>query len=370
MRPAQNGISHASNIADAVFLTPNEGQSLIVGMYKAGTFHRTPILKGSPGCGKTTAVRAAAKELRQLYPDFGYEEINPTMPADEVGGIPDLIRVQGQVTTTDYALPKWFPRDPNSRGIICLDDALQGDRMMQNVLANFILGRNLRGHMLPDGWMIVATGNRMEDKAGVTKTLSHLADRMCHINIAIEPKAWVDDYALPKGVDEKIVAYIMMDGSKLDMFDPNAEKCATARTWSAVNGHLKYLDTLSDPKLIHVRNKFAQSVLSGELGMGQATEFWAFCDLFGQLPDLDKVLADPDNAPLPAKIDVRYALAIALAKKLDDTTFANGLKYIDRIGQDLTTVVAKLAVKREPKLMKSPAWMKWTVQNQDVVCAV
>lgn len=366
----KTGIEQASNNMDAVTLTPNEGTNLIVGMYQVGTFHRTPLLRGSPGCGKTSAVRKAAKELALIYPGFKYIEINPTMPADEVGGIPDLIRKEGQATITDYALPAWFPRDPNERGIICLDDALQGDRMMQQTLANLILARNLRGHKLPDGYMIVATGNRMEDKAGVTRTLTHFADRMCWINIAAEATAWVDDFAIPKGIDPRIIGYIMADKSKLDMFDPNIEKCPTSRTWEAVNGHLKYLDTLLQPGMEGLRNKMAQAVLAGELGMGEATKFWAHCQLFGRLPNIDDLLKDPKNASINFELDIQYALVIAIANKMDGSNFANALEYIDRIGPDMTTLAVKVGTKTKPELVKSEAWAKWSIKNQDVVFGV
>lgn len=367
---AKTGIEKASVNADVVTLTPNEGTNLIVGMYKTGTYKRTPLLRGSPGCGKTSAVRQAAKELDKTYPGFQYVEINPTMPADEVGGIPDLIRVEGQATRTDYALPAWFPTakdNPDWRGIICLDDALQGDRMMQQTLANLILARNLRGHALPEGAMIVATGNRMEDKAGVSRTLTHFADRMCWINIAAEPTAWIEDFAIPEGISEKVIGYILMDKSKLDMFDPNVEKCPTSRTWEAVSGHLKYLDTLS---VSSTKNKFAQAVLGGELGIGEATKFWAFCNLFGQLPDIDDLLKDPANAKINYSLDIQYALVIAIANHMDENNFANALEYIDRIGPDLTTLAVKVGTKAKPDLRKSPAWTKWAVKNQDVVCAV
>lgn len=366
----KTGIEHVSNKLDAVTLTPNEGTKLIVGMYKTGTFHRTPLFRGSPGCGKTSAVRQAAKDLDKIYPGFKYIEINPTMPADEVGGIPDLIRAEGQATRTDYALPAWFPTaedNPDWRGIICLDDALQGDRMMQQTLANLILARNLRGHALPEGAMIVATGNRVEDKAGVTRTLTHFADRMCWINIAAEPTAWIDDFAIPKGIDEKIIGYIQLDKSKLDMFDPNVEKCPTSRTWEAVSGHLKYLDTLNAPGMESMRNKFAQAVLGGELGIGEATRFWAFCGLFGRLPDIDDLLKDPANSKIDFELDVQYALVVAIANRMDANNFGAALEYIDRIGPDLTTLAIRLGTKNKPELRGSPAWTKWAVKNQDVV---
>lgn len=353
--------------SDIVTLTPTEGAKIITGKYNLGQYDRTLLFRGSPGIGKTTLGRAAATQLALTIPNFQYIEINPTMPADEVGGLPDLVRNDGKPTVTDYALPNWFPTDPDWKGLICLDDGLQGDRLMQQTLANLIQAKNLRRHPLPRGAMLMATGNRMEDKAGVTKTLSHFGDRMCWINIETDPKSWLEDFAIPHGIDPRIIAYIMMDNSKLDAFDPNAEKSPTPRTWEAVSGHLAYLDTLNTPAMAKVRNKFAQALLAGELGMGEATKFWAFCERYGRMPDIDKLLADPNNSSINFDLDVQYALVVGIANKMNSNNFENALTYIDRIGPDLTTLAVKLGAKGKDELLKSKAFQNWVLKNQDVI---
>ena len=91
-KPAK-AMENISESIDAVTLTPGEGANLIVGSYIAGTYKRTLLFRGAPGIGKTSLARNAAIELRNTYPDFQYIEINPTMPADEVGGIFERRRI-------------------------------------------------------------------------------------------------------------------------------------------------------------------------------------------------------------------------------------------------------------------------------------
>ena len=38
-------------------------------------------------------------------------------------------------------------------------------------------------HHLPDGWVVVAAGNRMSDRAGTNQMPSHLKDRMMFLEI-------------------------------------------------------------------------------------------------------------------------------------------------------------------------------------------
>lgn len=354
---------------DHITIVPSEGKDMIVSSYLAGTFTRTFIFTGSPGIGKTSLAKEAHKELQQVLndPNFGYIEINPTMPADEVGGIPELIRKEGEATKTDYALPAWFPRDPNWRGIICLDDALQGDRLMQQVLANFILARNLRGHKLPEGAMVIATGNRMEDKAGVTKTLTHLADRMCWLHVVADADSWIENFAVPRKLNDLVVAYIMFSKEKLDMFDPNAPKCPTPRTWEAVSGWLHYLQSLKGTPLEAKTNKFAQAILGGELGVGEAARFWAYVERADKMPKLEDLLANPSTADTKFPMDVQYAIAVGLSNIIEDSNFANALEYVDRLGPDLTTVVIRMATKRNPDLLKSKAFVPWLQKNQSII---
>ncbi len=360
--------AHESS-ASSVTIVPSEGKDMIVSSYLAGTFHRTFIFTGSPGIGKTSLAKEAHKELQIALkdPNFGYIEINPTMPADEVGGIPELIRKDGEATKTDYALPAWFPRDPNWRGIICLDDALQGDRLMQQVLANFILARNLRGHPLPKGAMVIATGNRLEDKAGVTKTLTHLADRMCWLHVVADADSWIENFAVPRGLNELVIAYIMFGKDKLDAFDPNAPKCPTPRTWEAVSNWLNYLKTLKGTPLEAKTNKFAQAILGGELGVGEAARFWAYVERADKMPKLEDLLANPSTADTKFPMDVQYAIAVGLSGIVDNTNFGKALEYVDRLGPDLTTIVVKMATKRHPALLQSKDFVAWLQKNQAII---
>jgi len=352
---------------DEITLSPNEAIDFLEGAYLAD-IRRTVCLRGSPGIGKTSVPKAVVERLRSIYPDFQYVEIHPTMPADEIGGIPNLVRVEGKVTTTDYALPAWCPTaeaDPNWRGIIALDDALQGSGDVQKVLANLIQARNLRGHKLPDGAMLVATGNRMQDKAGVARTLTHFADRMCWVNIHTTGKDWIDNFALPAGLADEVIGYIMMFPDELNKFDPTKDKCPTPRTWEAVSNWVKYLHTVQG-RATYV-DKLANAVLGGELGTGDAIKFWQFCKVFGKLPNIDDIFADPMGHTTKYELDLQYALVIAIANKVDDNTLMAATQYIDRIGADLTAICIRLARAKNPNIIKSKAFALWSAKNQDVI---
>lgn len=368
MQIMTNKSNAMSDKSDVVTLNPTEGAELIVGLYNAGAYQRVPIFLGPPGIGKTSFVRSAVKQLRELHGDnFYYQEINPTMPAEEVGGIPDLVRKEGEPTRTDYAMPVWFPRksdNPDLCGIICLDDAMQGDKQMQTTLANLIQARNLRNHELPDGIMIVATGNRAEDNAGSNRMLTHLADRMTPFHIEADPQAWINDFAIPNGVDPRIVAYIQQNPDRLNMFDPKKQKSPTSRTWAALSSRMDYIDSLVGTKN---HDKFAQAIITGELGMAEGSVFWSYCGMWDKTPDLDAILADPVNASIDYPVDIRYATAVALAKKMDVQTFENAITYVNRLSTDLGAMVVKMGSQFNPELVETETFVNWAANNQELL---
>lgn len=367
MQLMTNKTTAMSDKADVIALNPTEGAELIVGLYEANAYTRVPNFLGPPGIGKTSFVRAAVKRLKETYPDFYYQEINPTMPAEEVGGIPDLVRVDGEPTRTDYAMPVWFPRksdNPNLRGIICLDDAMQGDKQMQTTLANLIQARNLRGHELPDGIMIVATGNRAEDNAGSNRMLTHLADRMTVFHVEADPESWINDFAIPNGVDARIVSYIKQYPDRLNMFDPKKQKSPTSRTWAALSTRMDYIDSLVGKKN---HEKFAQAIITGELGMAEGSVFWTYCGMWDKQPDLDEILANPTTASIDYSVDIRYATAVALAKKMNVETFENAITYVNRLSTDLGAMVVKLGAQFNPELVETETFVNWAANNQELL---
>jgi MoxR-like ATPase len=132
---------------------------------------RATSIIGAPGGGKTSIVREVADELGVAY----VERHLPTMLVEDFG----VLYPKRDTDDLGYRLPDWFPVKGKApeEGILCFDDRNQAGNDLQKVLANIQQARNLHGHYLPDGWMVVSTGNRQSDRAGSNRVLSHLADR-------------------------------------------------------------------------------------------------------------------------------------------------------------------------------------------------
>ncbi|HBF91048.1 MAG TPA: hypothetical protein DDX09_07755, partial [Hyphomonas atlantica] len=84
-----------------------------------------------------------------------------------------------------------WPGDPESRGIILFDEITAADRSLQVAAYELILDRRLGNlYSLPDGWLVVAAGNRAEDRAVAQTFSSALANRFCHLDVEADLDSW------------------------------------------------------------------------------------------------------------------------------------------------------------------------------------
>ena len=85
--------------------------------------------------------------------------------------------------SVSWLLSSDWPRDQASRGILLFDELTAADRTLQVAAYEIILDRRLGDlYRLPDGWYVVAAGNREEDMAVATTMSSALANRFMHVS--------------------------------------------------------------------------------------------------------------------------------------------------------------------------------------------
>jgi hypothetical protein len=98
-------------------------------------------------------------------------------------------------------------------------------------------------------------------------------------------------------------------------------------------------------------------MFSGAVGDGAAGEFCSFLSMMRDLPDIDEVLLDPMNAPLPDKSSERCAIATALAAVTTEQNFGRVLMYAQRLPQEYGVLCIADARERNKKITKSKAWI-------------
>ena len=145
-----------------------------------------------------------------------------------------------------WAPPSVLPRD--GEGILFLDELNSAPPAVQASAYQLILDRKVGEYELPEGWAIVAAGNRESDRGVVYRMPSPLANRFVHLEMDVD----VDDYkswAYTSGIDERIIAYIGYKNENLFTFDAtkNEKSFATPRSWEFVD---KLMKSAIDEKLL------------------------------------------------------------------------------------------------------------------------
>lgn len=315
---------------------------------------RTLCIEGAPGGGKTTIVQEVAQELDVPY----IERHMPTMLVEDFGILFPSSASGDSDATLHYKLPDWFPVKGKSpeRGILCFDDRNQAGPDLQKVLANICQARTLHGTPLPDGWMVVSTGNRQSDRAGANRVLSHLRNRETTIELETHLDDWTQ-WAITHDVKPEVISFIRFRPGLLHDFDAQRDQNATPRSW--VEGVSDVLGT------VPAEAEF--ECFKGAVGEGAAAEFVGFVRIFRKLPNPDAILLNPTTSDVPKDPATLYALSGALSNRATEGNIDRFATYIERMPPEFSVLSMSMAARRNPDLATTQAFTKWSIKHQNVL---
>lgn len=318
-------------------------KALIVARNKAG-HKRTLMLEGPPGVGKTQIVQQAADEL-----GIGFIAMHaPTAQPEDMGlPVPNKDR-----TGIDFLVPNVLPFEGTDRpkaGLLLIDELPQGDNATQKTLANLIQEREVHGKRLMDNWTIVATGNRQQDRAGANRILSHLANRLTVVEVEPNLDDWASWFVQQPFFRPEGLAFLRFRPALLSKFDPNLPHNPTPRAWA--EGVFQTIGTIPQ----HLEFE----CFKGDVGEGPASEFVGFLNIYRQLPDIDKVIANPAKEKVPTDNATCYALAGALGSRATPENFGNIIAYTARMSPEYQVITIRDAIKRDADLTGTTEFCDW-----------
>jgi hypothetical protein len=229
---------------------------------------------GAPGIGKSSIVKEIARKNGLEFIDLRLSLLDPT----DLKGIPFF---DEQNREGVWAKPSFLPReDDESQGILFLDEINTAPPAVQASAYQLILDRRVGEYQLPEGWSIIAAGNRENDRGVVYRMPPPLANRFVHLEMEVDFEDW-KHWAYSKGIDASIIAFLAFDKAMLFGFDPasNEKSFATPRSW-------EYVDTI-------IKSGIADTLIlesiSGAVGRESAINYNSFKRVMKQLPDLSKI---------------------------------------------------------------------------------
>ena len=302
---------------------------------------------GAPGVGKSQVVAQVAGELGLELTDIRTVLLDPV----DLRGLPS---VRGDVA--HWCPPSFLPTE--GEGILFLDELNAAPPLVQAACYQLVLDRRVGEYVLPDGWIVVAAGNRETDRAVTHRMPSALANRFVHLDFSVDVAAWLQ-WAESAGIGEEVLAFIRFRPKLLHDFDPKKDVKAfpSPRSWEFA---ARILASAPDPEV-------ELSLLKGTVGPGAAAEFAGFSRMFRQLPDPDAVINHPDTATVPEEPATLYALCEALAKRAGAETAENIVTYASRLPSEFGVLLVRDAVKNHRGVVETPAFSHWTTANADVL---
>ena len=301
---------------------------------------------GGPGIGKSALVRQFAAELGIPLQDVRAVLLDPV----DLRGLPFL----GSDGRSKWATPEFLPKDGS--GILFLDELNAAPAMVQASCYQLVLDRKLGEYTLPDGWAIIAAGNRDSDRAVTTRMPTPLRNRFVHLEFEVDVQEW-SEWAIQARIRPEVIAFLRFRPELLSVFDRDANSFPSPRSWEFVS---RILEAQPDRIVEH-------ELFAGAVGIGAATEFSAFLRTFRELPNIDAILLNPTKEPVPENAAAQYAVASALARRASDVNFDRVCLYLDRMPTEFRVLGVRDATLRDPAIRHTAGYTKWAIENHHVL---
>jgi hypothetical protein len=322
-------------------------------------------LEGPPGVGKSSVIHQVALKLKLEVTDVRAAYLTPP----DLIGLPALERESGRTT---YFLPEFLPQ--NGSGLLVLEELASATPAIQVALYQLLLDRRVGWrYKLPDGWRVIATGNRLED--GWTQPLSPaLATRL----LRLEVRADLDEFlgfALEHGLHPMVIAFVSRNPQLLQQPLENSPHHPNPRTWMMAGNILNAFTGPSGASELDSGD--LEPALAGVLGDGAARAFTAFLKLSAFVPDVEAILEHgliPKLPSLNERPDVVYAyssaLVSALSNRITPARVRNFARAISELEVEAAMLAARLALKQrgvDELLTSVPEWKTFYTRHQAVL---
>lgn len=318
---------------------------------RANAFASIPtMIWGPPGLGKSQIVYQFAEGLNAKVFEL---RANLFDPVDIRGGLKVVEQADGTYRTR-YGVPEDYP-DTNYSGtvVLLIDELPNAPKATQNALLQLTLDRKIGTYSLPENTIIVAAGNRSQDRAAVYEMPTPVKNRFAHYLLEANIDDWAA-WALTHNIDDSIISFLRYRPALLHNMDPNDYSFPTPRTWEMVSRKLPHMDD------------FFYGV-SSLIGDGPAGEYLAHRAIRKDLPDIDDLLKNPSVTKVPNDPSTLYAITGALATRSDSNTFENIMKYARRMPKEFQVVLIRDCLAKDRTLTGHKAFKEWTTNNIDVV---
>lgn len=295
------------------------------------------MLHSSPGIGKSAIVRQIGKELDARVIDVRLS----AMDASDVQGIPYVFQKTGEML---FSTPSWFPEDPNERVIIFFDEINNALQSVQHAAYRLILDREIHnGKKFHDNVVVIAAGNKKDDKTGAKAMLPALGNRFSvHMEIIPSKEDFIK-YSLENNINHRIVGFLEWKPNLLhEMPTSGSVAFPSPRTWEMVSNHLEIFgDSPSST------NPNLNIVVSGCIGEKACNSFMSYLKYYAKVPNFDKIIKGEEEYTVPQDdLGLMFAITTTLVYHAadhinDNKACQNLIKIYDQLPDEHKVLFVK-----------------------------
>lgn len=312
------------------------------------------LVKGIPGVGKTDSVTQAAQRLGM---DLMIEHPVVSDPTD-YKGLPFPNADHSAATFLTFGSLQRMMQATDDL-IVLIDDLGQAPQSVQAALMQLLLLREINGKRISDKVHFIACTNDRSHKAGVNQILEPVKGRFGTI-VTLEPdlECWIE-WALDNNMPIKLIAF-------------NKARPQLFTSWQATSD----LTNSPNPRNIASLGRLMNAgfpreswheVYSGAVGEAYATDLIGWLSICDDLPDIDLIILDPNNQPIPTEIGSMWATAAALAERMGNGSVDNIVTYLNRMEPEFGAVAMIGAIRRDPSLKNTRGWIEWATKNHQII---
>lgn len=265
---------------------------------------RPVFIWGSPGIGKSAIVEKFAEEVGLPCVSLLGSQLAP----EDIIGIPQI-----RGNTSEFLPPKMIAR--TEPYVLFLDELNACSQEVQKAFYSLIHERRIGEYHLPKGSVVIGAGNRTQDGAIVKTMSSALINRMFHVQLVPDAKAWLN-WAYENNLHHWVLDYITQRPDHLFTEPPKTEEpYSTPRSWHMLS------DALYQYHVGEGEEKFPQELLRilvyGTVSAKHAGLFIAFSKNVDNKYLLNDIIKGEQKWPeKPEERDTLYFLAQSFRARL------------------------------------------------------
>jgi hypothetical protein len=242
--------------------------------------------------------------------------------------------------------------------MLFLDEINSAAPSVAAVAYQLINDRSVGEHELMDNVVVVAAGNREQDRGVTNRMPTPLANRFTHIEVDVDVDDWCY-WAQQAGLAPEGIAFMQFRKPLLSTFDPSKPDKAfgTPRTWEKA---LNYYVDANMPE--HIK----QAAMAGAVGEGNAAEFWGFVDVWRNIPKMSDIEKDPDKVPTPEEAAMRYAVAVAISGTMNTKNTKPFNSYLQRMDPEFGVLAWQLALKRDQTICATKEFIDFSKKYRSI----